>query len=162
MLKKLLIFFIVVAIFFTSGCYVLRKKFVRKKKPRVEEPRVYIDFKDYPSKPSREAYINYYLFVRGWLEDLIEALRKGDSLKREKRAINEAIMNVEQMTVFYNEEGKERMYPFYNELLNIKKEIDKNPNTNEMIRNRLIQKIEHLKREFEKIFNLSDAKKWTD
>ena len=85
-------------IFVNSGCHSIRKKFIRKKKSKEEVP-VYIDFKDYPEIPSREAYIDYYLFVEGWLEELVGALKKGFSYKRQKRSIDEAIMNFEQIFI---------------------------------------------------------------
>ncbi|MBD3264933.1 MAG: hypothetical protein GF375_07500, partial [Candidatus Omnitrophica bacterium] len=77
-----------------TGCRTLREKFIRKKKIEKEE-QVYVDFKDYPSRPTEEAYTDYYLFTRGWLDELNESLRSSISHKRNKRAINEAIMNVE-------------------------------------------------------------------
>jgi predicted RND superfamily exporter protein len=161
MRKNVLLFCLIFIILSTCGCYNIRKKFVRKKKYQQETP-VYVAFKDYPTKPSREAYVDYYLFVKGWLEDLAEALRKGSSFKREKRAINEAIMNLEQIISFYNEEGKNKIYPLYEELLAIKKKIEGSPNMNEVRRGAIIGEIEHVKRKFEAEFNYTDAEKWMD
>ena len=146
-------------VFCDFGCYSLRKKFIRKKKTGKEAP-VYVDFKEYPQTPSREAYINYYLFVRGWLDELTGALRKGVSFKRQKRAINEAIMNLEQIVSFYNSEGKDKIYPFYEELLEIKGEIEKGSTLSSFRKNSLIRKIENFKRRFEKNFNYTDAEQW--
>jgi len=143
----------------TSGCHSLRKKFTRKKKKK-KDLAVYVDFKDYPDKPSREAYINYYLFVRGWLDDLIEALKKGTSYKRQRRAINEALMNLEQIIIFYNREGKDAVYPIYEQLQDLRKEMTRSPNMSEAKRNSVVRKIEQLKRRFEKDFNYRDAGKW--
>ncbi len=158
-MRKLLIFLVVVMLSSTSGCSNIRKKFIRKKKHKKEAP-VYVDFRDYPTKPSREAYVNYYLFVRGWLDDLIEALKKGISYKRQRRAINEAIMNLEQIIVFYDIEGKDAVYPIYEELQGFKEEITRSPNLSDGKRNSFIRKIEQLKRRFEKDFNYTDAEKW--
>lgn len=158
-MRKFFIYFIVTSILFTSGCHTLRKKFIRKKRYKKETP-VYVDFKDYPAKPSRQAYIDYYLFVRGWLDELAESLKRGLSFKREKRAISQALMNFEQMLSFYDLEGKKKIYPLYEELLAIKKEIEKNPNTNEVKRNFLIRKIEYFKRRFEKDCNYTDIEGW--
>jgi len=143
----------------TSGCHSLRKKFTRKKKNTKELP-VYVDFKDYPTKPLREDYINYYLFVRGWLDDLVEALKKGISYKRQRRAINEAIMNLEQIITFYNTEGKDAVYSIYEELQGFKEEMVKSPNMSETKRSFLIRKLQRLKRQFERDFNYTDAEKW--
>ena len=158
-MRKLLIFLLVAILSSTSGCHSLRKKFIRKKKQRQELP-VYVNFKDYPAKPSRGAYINYYLFVRGWLDDLTEALKKGISYKRQRRAINEAIMNLEQIITFYSPEGKDAIYPFYEKLQDFREAIKKSPNMSETKRNSLIRRIEQLKRRFEKDFNYTDAEKW--
>jgi hypothetical protein len=142
-----------------AGCHSIRKKFVRKKKSTQEVP-VYVDFKEYSQKPSREAYNDYYIFFRGWLDDLVLSLKKGVSHKRELRAVNEAIMNLEQIISFYSIEGREKVYPFYEELLNVKEEVKKGSNMSEIRRNSLIRRIEGFKRRFEKEFNYSDAEKW--
>jgi len=157
--RKILVFSLIMMLGLTSGCRSLRKKFTRKKK-KAKEVAVYVDFKDYPDKPSREAYINYYLFVRGWLDDLIEALKKGTSYKRQRRAINEVIMNLEQIITFYSTEGKDAVYPIYEKLQDLRKEMVRSPNMSESKRNSVIRKIEQLKRRFEKDFNYRDAEEW--
>ena len=160
-MRKLLVFFLIVMVSLSSGCYNIRKKFIRKKKQGKEIP-VYVNFKDYPSKSSRREYINYYLFVRGWLEELIDALKKGISHKRQRRAIDEAIMNLEQIVTFYDVEGQEKIYPFYEELGGFRKAIQNSPNMSDAKRNSLTRKIERFKRRFEKDFNYRDAEKWMD
>ena len=150
---------LLIGIFTFSGCHSFRQKFIRKKKSSQETP-VYVSFKDYPDRPSKDAYIDYYLFVRGWLDELTGALDKGISFKRQKRAINEAVMNLEQIIAFYSHEGKETIYPFYEELLQFREEIERSPNMSATKRNGLIRKIEAWKRRFEKRFNYSDAEKW--
>lgn len=158
-MKKLLTYLLILLLVFNSGCHALRRKFIRKKKSK-KETAVYVDFKEYPTKPSREAYIDYYLFVRGWLDELLAALRKGISHKRQRRAISEVIMNTEQIISFFNTEGKEEIYPVYDDLLSIRQQVEKTPNMSETRRNSLIRRIEHLKRMFEKGFNYSDAEQW--
>ena len=158
-MKKLLVVFLIAMLSVTSGCHSLRKKFTRKKKNTKELP-VYVDFKDYPTKPLREDSINYYLFVRGWLDDLVEALKKGISYKRQRRAINEAIMNLEQIITFYNTEGKDAVYSIYEELQGFKEEMVKSPNMSETKRSFLIRKLQRLKRQFERDFSYTDAEKW--
>lgn len=158
-MRKGLVFLLIAILSLTSGCQNIRKKFIRKKKYKKEVP-VYVNFKDYSHKPSRKAYVNYYLFVRGWLEDLAEALKKGISYKRQKRAINQAIMNLEQIITFYNPDGKEKIYSVYEELQALREMIVKDPNMSETKRNALVRKIERLKRRLEKDFNYTDAEKW--
>ena len=156
MMRRVLTLYLIGLMFFASGCHSIRKKFIRKKKTKKQAP-VYIDFKEYPERPSREAYINYYLFVRGWLDELAGALQKGISHKRQKRAIKEAIMNFEQILYFFNKEGKDKIYPSYEELLKMQKEVIKFPNMSQTRRNLLIRKIERFKRNFERNFNYRDA-----
>lgn len=158
-MKKILIFILLVVMIFGSGCHSLRKKFVRKKKDTKETP-VYINFKQYPQLPSRQAYVDYYLFVKGWLEDLVNALQDADSRKKEKRAVNEAIMNLEQIIYFYNQDGKENIYPLYEELLSVKGDIYKGISMNEIKRDMLAVKVDRIRRNFESGFNYNDAKQW--
>lgn len=165
-MRKILILLLVGIMFSTSGCYTLRKKFIRKKKVQQEEP-VYINFKDYPAKPSRDAYVDYFLFVKGWTDDLMESLKierlnTGYNNKREKRAINGAVMNLEQIISFFNQEGKEKIYPLYVDLVKVKDTLEKEPNMSPARRSLMLQKVEHFRRAFEAEFKYSEAQKWMD
>jgi hypothetical protein len=137
----------------------LRKKFTRKKK-FVEETPVYVDFKSYPTKPTKEAYNDYYLFVKGWLAELSDTLKQGISFKRAKRGINEALMNFEQIIAFFNAEGKEKAYPLYEDLRIIRQDIETNPNPSDMRRNSIVAKIDKFRRQFEADFKYTDAERW--
>ncbi|MBD3246455.1 MAG: hypothetical protein GF333_05530 [Candidatus Omnitrophica bacterium] len=143
------------------GCHSLRKKFIRKKKTESQE-QVYVSFKNYPQAPSREAYIDYYLFVRGWLDELIQALDRGDSFKRRKRAIGEARMNLEQIMSFFSSEGKDLLYPLFKTIVEVQEEIERYPNMSEMKRRYLIHRIEHFQRQFALQFTYEDAKQWME
>jgi predicted RND superfamily exporter protein len=160
-MKKFIFYPLIISLIFVCGCYSLRKKFIRKKKIKKEIP-VYVDFKEYSKKPSREVYVEYYLFVRGWLDEAIEGLRRGGNFKRAKKSFDEAVMNLEQIISFYNREGKEKIFPLYEELLEIKEEIYKSPNMSQNQKNLIILKLERIKRTLEKNFNYSQAKKWMD
>jgi len=159
-MRGILIIFLIALIGLNSGCHTLRKKFIRKKKYK-EEP-AYVRFKEYPKRPTRDAYLDYYLFVRGWLEELVESLETGSGYKRQRRAINEAIMNVEQIMSFFNTEGKDEFYPSYEELLEIRKQVERGVSLSSSKRYSLIRDIENWKRRFEKDFNYTDAEKWMD
>lgn len=163
-MKKTIVFLLIGMVLATSGCASLRKKFIRKKKSQKEEP-VYINFKEYPKKPSREAYIDYYLFVKGWLEDLSESLRVDRinntyNYKRAKRAIDGAVMNLEQIIAFLNDEGKEKIYPLYRDLTNVKDTMDKNHNLSVLERQRIMGRVERFNRKFQSEFKYSQAQKW--
>ena len=71
-------------------------------------------------------------------------------------------MNVEQIISFFNTEGKEEIYPLYEELLSIRSQVEKSPNMSEIRRNSLARKIEQIKRRFDKGFNYSDVEQWMD
>ena len=158
-MKKALIFLLIMMVGSTSGCLALRKKFIRKKNYK-EDP-AYISFKEYPTKPSREVYIDYYLYIRGWLEELEDALERGLGYTRQKRAINEAVMNFEQIMVFFNTpEAKEKITPLYEELLRMKAEVEGGVSMSNLKRNSLLRDIDKFKRRFEKDFNYTDAEKW--
>ncbi len=156
--KKVLPFFLSLILVLNSGCHSLRKKFVRKKKEK--EPPVYVTFKEYPQKPARDIYIDYYLYTKGWLEDLTKALRKGISYKRQKRATDEAIMNLEQIISFFNQDGVKAIDSLYRNLKQVQTEIKRAPNLSQIKRNSLIRKIENIKREFDSNYTYTDAKEW--
>ena len=156
-MRRYISIFLILCLFSASGCHSIRKKFTRKKKIEKDIP-VYVDFKEYDEVPSSEAYIDYYLFVRGWLDEAIEALQKGTSYKRLKRSMDEAIMNFEQIIAFLNSDGKEYIYPMYEELTSTRAELK--PNMSKNRRNVYVRRLESLKREFEREFNYIAAEKW--
>ena len=155
------IFFILIAVFLFQGCQNLRGKFVRKK-TQERETAVYVDFKDYPERPSPEAYRNYYLFIEGWFNELKDALDRDISWKREKRAINEAVMNLEQMMFFFNDEGQAAAEPFYSDVVALREEIGKFPRKSSFQRYRLIRRVEYLQRELGRNFRYRDIEQWLD
>jgi len=142
--QKITFSLLIMMLFLSSGCLTLRKKFVRKKKSE-KEPVSYVDFKEYPDVPSKKIYHNYYVFAQGWLEDLYHALTKTGNRKKQQQAVNEAIMNVEQMITYFNEEGKEKTSGLYQELLEMQKQVS-SPVLNQLEENHLAKKVERLKR----------------
>lgn len=153
-LVTLLLFFLLL----NSGCRSLRKKFIRKEKK--EEVPVYVTPKEYPEKPTRDIYIDYYLYTKGWLEELVKALRKGISYKRQKHSIEEAVMNFEQIISFFNQEGKEEASSLHKKLKEIKEEINRVPNLSRIKRDSLIRKIQNIKRDFDSNYTYTDVKEW--
>lgn len=158
-MRKVLVSILILILCVSTGCQTIRKKFVRKKTSK-SKPSVYVDFKEYPTTISQEDYINYYLFVRGWLDDLEEALRKGLSFKRAKRAVNEAVMNFEQMFYYYNKDVKEKVSPLYKNMLAIKDKVEGIQSMNETKINSLVKEISILKRKFESTCKFSNIEKW--
>ena len=158
-MKKLTYLFIVILIFINSGCYSLRKKFIRKKKYK-KEPTVYIDLKDYSIQPVEGEYLYYYLYVKGWLEELVKAVEKGISPKRQRLAVNEVASNLEKAMTFLNTEGKNEIYLIYEEFLELKKEIERSSNFTQNKKNYLLFKIRSIKNQVERKFNWVDVEKW--
>lgn len=160
-MRKISIAVLLIMCIVCCGCHSLRKKFIRKKKYHKEEL-VYVDFKEYDNSLSVEAYNDYYVFVRGWIDELIGSLNKGMSFKRQKRAIDEIIMNIEQMMAFYNQEGKDRIYPLYEDFLAAGEDVRRSPNMSDIQKSSLIRRLEHYKRRFESEFNYKDAQAWIE
>ncbi|MCF7873888.1 MAG: hypothetical protein K9L84_00725 [Candidatus Omnitrophica bacterium] len=158
MRKKALFIFLLVILVLNGGCHSLRKKFIRKKKE--EKVPVYITPKEYPQKPTRDIYVDYYLYVKGWLEELAKALRKGISYKRQKHTIDEAVMNLEQIISFFNQKGKENIESLHKELKQIQAEINRIPNLSRIKRDSLIRKVQKIKRKFDSNYTYTDVKEW--
>lgn len=158
MKRRILVIFLLLLLGLNSGCRSLRKKFIRKEKK--EEVPVYVTPKEYPDKPTRDVYIDYYLYTKGWLEESVKALRKGISHKRQKHAIEEAIMNLEQIISFFNQEGKEKASSLHKKLKEIREEINRVPNLSRIKRDFLIRKIQNIKRDFDSNYTYTDVKEW--
>lgn len=158
-MKKFLFLFLSCLLIFSGGCRTLREKFIRQK-PRKEAP-VYVAFKEYPQKPTRQIYIDYYLYVRGWLDELAKALEKGISHKRQSYAASEALMNMDQIISFFNQEGKDAISSLHSELQAVKAEIERIPNLSRLRRDLLIRKTQSIRREFDS-YTYSNVEEWLD
>lgn len=158
MKKRILFIFLLTVLVLNNGCHSLRKKFTRKQKEK--EVPVYITPKEYPQKPTRDIYIDYYLYTKGWLEELAKALGKGISYKRQKHAIGEALMNLEQIISFLNQKGKENIEPLHQELQQIQAEIKRVPNLSRIKRDYLVRKVQRIAREFGSNYTYTDVREW--
>lgn len=144
-----------------EGCYSLRKKFVRKKKlERKEEEPVYLDLKSYPVKPPLSVYNDYYVFIDGWLDELEDALKRKVSWKREKRAVDQVLMNFEQMLYFFEDDKKKEFDHIYNKIVRLRENIYKTPEKKEGEINRLVRDIEDLRRILDRDMNPTIMEKW--
>jgi hypothetical protein len=157
-MRKVIIVFLISNLLVFGGCLTLRKKFIRKKKPKLE-PTVYVDFKQYPEYPSQEVYQLYYVFAQGWLDELIKALNYTGNRKKQKQAITEVINNVEQMLGFFDEEGKKETEHLYQELIEVKDKLY-SIQLNKIIQNQLLKKVERIKREFPEKFSWKNVSPW--
>lgn len=149
--------FFLVACISMDGCYSVRKKFIRKRK-KEEEPQVYLFLKDYTNIPAEKVYRDYYVFVRGWLDELYKSLQEGISQKRNKKAIDEAMVNFSQMTYFLDEEGKKASQELFDEFMSIREYLY----TAAVIpdASRWADKVDRLKRKFEKAMSYEAVQSW--
>lgn len=77
-----------------SGCDPLKRKFTRKKKTPVKQPRFY-KVEAYEKKPVPELYMKYYAYWASWQSELIKVL--GHNRKKDARCIDEIIGNLRDM-----------------------------------------------------------------
>jgi hypothetical protein len=157
--KKILLIFLLLDLVLLSGCYALKKKFIRKKESK--EPVVYVDFKEYQGPHTQEAYQDYYIFAQGWLDELVKAIAYTENRKKQKQAIKEALFNMEQLFYFFNQQGQERLSPLYEQLMSIKTKIY-SAQLHEVERYYALKKIESLKRQFQREFKWENASQWME
>lgn len=143
------------------GCISLRKKFVRKRQTLQEEP-VYVNFKEYPATPKSELYRDYWVFLRGWLDEAIKNIDVSGNRKRAKHSFEEAVANIENIVLLFNEEGKKKIDPLYKELLSAKSDFEKRVNMSEIERDGFLRRVEKIKEDFEYNFAYSRIKPWLE
>ena len=133
-------------------------KFVRKRKKETPPP-VYLNLKDYPDVPTQEMYEEYYLFIRGWLDEIARCMENNYGKKRRVKAANEALENLKQIISFLNEEGREKIWPIYSDLQKLKEKVG-SPYISYSQQNQIIRQAESIKRRFEVDFTYDKAKQW--
>lgn len=155
-LSVALIFFI---LFGACGCASLRKKFVRKRRKDAAPP-LYLELKDYPHVPTQDMYHQYWLFVRGWLDELRLSIEEDSNKKRQLKAADEALMNFEQIVYFFNEQGKEIIAPLKQELVSIRETVHDPYFSSSMNTTIIVRRISKAKREFERDYTYDKASIW--
>ncbi|MFH1771498.1 MAG: hypothetical protein ABH872_01665 [Candidatus Omnitrophota bacterium] len=153
--------FLIAVLFLTSGCYNIRKKFIRKRKPRTDFS-VYLDLKDYPQGMSLEAYEEVYFIIKAWLDECINSLEGGNNFKREKKSLEEALFLFEQMISFFTDSGKVAVNGLKIELVSIIQDYSRRPNMTETGRYKLINRLIIFKREFESKLRPSKGYLWVE
>jgi len=161
MRKLLSIILALLVILDFTGCHALRKKFVRKRR-KDKPPPLYLELKDYPQAPTKDMYDQYCLYVRGWLDELMHTIEEKSNAKRQKKSIDEAVMNFEQIMYFYNEEGKKAAEPLHSKLLSLREEVHAPYFALSASSSSVIRRISRLKRDFEKNFSYEDALAWME
>jgi hypothetical protein len=159
MRRSLSVILVFLVLFNLTGCHALRKKFVRKRKKDTPPP-LYLELKDYPHVPTQDMYHQYWLFVRGWLDELKLSIEEKGNKKRQKKAIDEAVMNFEQIVYFFNAEGKEVIGPLQQELISIREKVHSPYFSSSMNTTIIIRRISKAKREFERDYTYDKASIW--
>ncbi len=157
MKKASKLFILGITVVVISGCYSVRRKFVRKRKTEKPQP-VYVNFKEYPKESTDKLYDNYYLFAGAWIDEIIEGLRGDCNCKRERHAFNEALRNLEEMNNILTEEGKNKLEPLYNEVVKLSHKAS--PNLTEIDRNFILRKMEDVKLKLDNNFTHSKVSQW--
>lgn len=140
-----------------SGCYSLRKKFVRKRKSKKPQP-VYVDFKEYPKENPADIYDNCYLFAGAWMDEIINGLGGSYNYKRQRHAFNEVMRNLDKINEIFTEEGRNKLKSIYDEMASLSKKIS--PNLTDIDRNFILRKVEIIKLEFGNNFRHSKVSQW--
>ena len=157
-MRKVNIFFIFIVItIFLSGCYSLRKKFVRKRKSKKPQP-VYVDFKEYPPDNPQDLYDNYYLFAAAWMDEIVNGLSGSYNYKRQRHAFSEVMHNLDRINSIFTEEGKSKLKPIYDEMSVLNKKFS--PNMTNMDKNFILRRIEVIRLKFGKNFTHSKVSQW--
>ena len=103
----------------------MRKKFTRKKKDKEESEKFIpvLEPVDYPQKTysSQERYKQHYSLWQVWNRDLIQAIQKEDSDKRQKYLLGQMIERLEAMKEVLADEKQKELVVMINDL---KKETD--------------------------------------
>ena len=140
-----------------SGCYSLRKKFVRKKKSKEPRP-VYVDFKEYPGENPEELYDNYYLFAAAWMDEIVNGLGTSYNYKRQRHAFNEVMHNLDRINGILTEEGRMKLKPIYDELAGLNKKVS--PNMTDIDKSFILRRVEIIRLRFSRNFKHSKASQW--
>ncbi|MFQ5681375.1 MAG: hypothetical protein ACE5GG_04935 [Candidatus Omnitrophota bacterium] len=110
----------------SSGCYALRKKFIRRPKhePKAEDP--VLAFEDYKNDDDPEtAYRKYLLYWRSWQEELIVAIENGLSRKKQSACAREALSNLKMARSFLDEDKQNKLDVYLSELEDLAEDIEK-------------------------------------
>jgi len=115
---------LIAALSLTSGCYNIRKKFIRKKKAAVETP-VYIDFQSYPEAAGRGDAAQRVVFIRSWLEEAVKHLDEGGNFKRVRYSLSEALSIMSDLEGSYTGPDLVELKSFENKLQAVKDDVDR-------------------------------------
>lgn len=117
-------------VFAAAGCAPLRKKFIRKKKRDAQQNQSFIPVLeplDYPQKvySPEERYRHHYSLWKVWDSDLLQAMGRGDSDKRQKYLLGRTIEQLEEMRTWLTGEKGEELAALVDDLRAVQRDYEK-------------------------------------
>jgi hypothetical protein len=138
-----------------SGCYSLRKKFVRKKDAQAEST-ICVDLKEYPKGDSRSAYLDHAVFFRGWVSEAMHILEQNGNRKRIAYSMQEAADSLRGMADLCDDVSKGGIDLLRQKLLDLRSEfLLSGVNINER---HFILELEMIRKKFEKSLSTVNMK----
>ena len=126
-----------------TGCEALQRKFTRKKKAKPIRPMFYKEVDGVSaSRPAAELYMTHYVYWKTWMNDLIQ--NAGKNRKRDIRAANEAVANLDDMKEYLTGEKKEELEGYITELRKVATQV-KGVSVNAARMSRLKQELDKIK-----------------
>ncbi len=152
---RFITFLVLISLFFASGCGPLAKKFVRKRK-RKKPQAVYVQPKDYPLANSQELYKDYYIYARGWMQELIVSLREKRSAKKIISCLQGIVENLSYLQEFFNEGAplKDLLFSYIDKFSQMLSKFRRH-SVSTTLWDKYLSESERIQREFEKKFSAS-------
>ena len=154
-MRKSIFLILIAAVFLTSGCRTLSQKFVRKKTYK-KEKEVFVKPRDYPLGDSKELYIDYYTYARGWMGELIDALFYKEGEKEVIVSCQRILENITHLREFFTGEPElqERLDFYIEEYQGILTRFE-NRGVDAFYWEKYLYKAQKLEKDFEKEFKVS-------
>ena len=141
------------------GCDAFVRKFTRKpKKEDLPKEEMVLSPEEYktPQVSKEEIYRQYFLFWKSWHDELIVSLQEGANHKKQIDCVREAIENLTQLKILFNEEKQKNIDVYINQLKDLEDLIAKDIYGSAIARNRLAA--ERIKRNILRDFSYSKIK----
>jgi deoxyribodipyrimidine photolyase len=114
------------------GCDAFVRKFTRKpKKEELTQEEMVLAPEEYKVGMSKEElYRQYFLFWKSWQDELINALSREGSHKKQVACAKEAIKNLEYLRPLLNEEKQKQLDVYINKLNALKDSVEEDAYNN--------------------------------
>ncbi len=122
------LFSVICFLFSVLGCESFVRKFVRKPKKEVisreEMVLAPVEYKA-PAADKEGLYRQYFLYWKSWQEELINSLSPGMNCRKQLDCAIQAIKNLEQIKVMFNEESQRQLSVYIEQINELKVSIEK-------------------------------------